>query len=443
MLPWPGRPSQQAPDDAEARIRHDISPNRESEPLRWDRFDTTLARRRVFRYMRRPMRLSDFDFNLPEELIAQEPLSERDASRLLVVPLDGGRFQHRHVRDLPDLLAPGDLLVFNDARVIPARLRGRKADTGGRVELLLVEPLPTSRVGAGRTQEMVESPGKGEPEASVSGGGERWYCLGQASKGLRPGQGLEFGSGLWGTVEGPGGDGGVIVRLSESGDALLQRLWDAGEIPLPPYIRSPHRPAAADPNADRYQTIFARRPGASAAPTAGLHFTPRLLEALKANGVETATVTLLVGPGTFLPVRTEDLSEHRMHEERYEIPEETAKAIARTKEAEGRVIAVGTTSLRAVEAAWAGNETEEGTSGSGSPSFAGVRVGAGSTDLFLLPGSSFHVVDGLVTNFHLPKSTLLMLVAALAGRERILEAYSEAVNERYRFFSYGDAMLLV
>lgn len=353
------------------------------------------------------MRLSDFDFHLPEELIAQEPLPERDASRLLVAPLNGAPFEHRTVRDLPELLAPGDLLVFNDARVIPARLRGRKADTGGRVELLLVEPLPTD-----------------------GGAGERWFCLGQASKGLRPGQALEFDSGLTATVEGPGEDGGNIVRLSLGGDALLQALWDAGEIPLPPYIQSSGAKAAADPNAERYQTIFARRPGASAAPTAGLHFTPALLEALRARGVGVATVTLYVGPGTFLPVRTEDISQHRMHAERYDVPAETAAAIARTRQNGGRVIAVGTTSLRALEAAWSESE-------------AGVSAGPGSTELFLVPGSTIHSVDGLVTNFHLPKSTLLMLVSALAGRERILAAYEEAVRERYRFFSYGDAMLLV
>lgn len=373
------------------------------------------------------MRLSDFDYHLPEELIAQEPLPERDTSRLLVVPLEGAQLKHRTVRDLPELLAPGDLLVFNDARVIPARLRGRKADTGGRVELLLVEPL-----------------------SSDGGPGERWFCLGQASKGLRPGQALEFDSGLTATVEGPGEDGGNVVRLSLGGDALLQVLWDAGEIPLPPYIHASGAKAAADPNAERYQTIFARRPGASAAPTAGLHFTPALLESLRARGVDVATVTLFVGPGTFLPVRTEDISLHRMHAERYDVPEETAAAIRRTRKSGGRVIAVGTTALRALEAAWLESGSESRTeSGSGADSESesetepGVRAGSGSTELFLVPGSSIHSVDGLLTNFHLPKSTLLMLVSALAGRERILAAYEEAVKARYRFFSYGDAMLLI
>lgn len=350
------------------------------------------------------MRLSDFDYELPPELIAQEPLAERDASRLLVLPRREGAPAHRHIRELPELLRPGDLLVFNDARVIPARLRGRKSGTGGRVELLLVEPL------------------------GADAGGERWLCLGQASKGLKPGQSVEFAAGLSGEVLASLPDGALEVRLSLGGDALLHALWSAGEIPLPPYIAGPGVPAERDPNAARYQTIFARRPGASAAPTAGLHFTERLLAALAARGVERALITLFVGPGTFLPVRTDDPREHRMHAERYEIPEETAEAVSRARARGGRVIAVGTTSLRALEAAWTGE---------------GVRAGPGSTELFLLPGSEVRSIDGLVTNFHLPKSTLLMLVSALAGRERILAAYREAIERRYRFFSYGDAMLLL
>ena len=352
------------------------------------------------------MKLSDFDFHLPEELIAQEPLAERDSSRLLLVPLDGRAFEHHSVRDLPSLLREGDLLVFNDARVIPARLFGRKAETGGRVELLLVEPL-----------------------AQESGAdGERWYCLGSASKGLKPGQKLAFTERLTGEVVGNEPDGALIVRLSLGGDALLAELWNQGEIPLPPYIRSAHVPAAQDPNSARYQTIFAKRPGASAAPTAGLHFTDRLFAELERAGVRRTFVTLFVGPGTFLPVRTEDLSQHRMHSERYEVPQATVDLIRETKARGGRVIAVGTTALRALEAA--GREGE-------------LRAGESATDLFLVPGSMFNVVDGLMTNFHLPKSTLLMLVSALAGRERILAAYAEAIAQRYRFFSYGDAMLIL
>jgi S-adenosylmethionine:tRNA ribosyltransferase-isomerase len=352
------------------------------------------------------MKLSDFDYHLPEELIAQAPLVERDASRLLTVPLDGSPFAHHAVRDLPKLLRPGDLLVFNDARVIPARLFGKKAETGGRVELLLVEPLVTS-----------------PPIA-----GERWYCLGSASKGLKPGQKITFTENLGGIVVGNEPDGALVVELSLGGDALLAELWKQGEIPLPPYIASEHKPASDDPNATRYQTIFAKRPGASAAPTAGLHFTDRLFRELDAMGVRRAFVTLFVGPGTFLPVRTEDLSQHRMHSERYEIPQETVDLIRETKSKGGRVIAVGTTALRSLEAA--GRDGE-------------LRAGASATDLFLVPGSKFLVIDGLMTNFHLPKSTLLMLVAALAGRERILAAYEEAIAHRYRFFSYGDAMLIL
>ena len=349
------------------------------------------------------MKLSDFDYALPEELIAQEPLAERDASRLLVVPRAGGSFEHRSIRNLPSLLRPKDLLVFNDARVIPARLFGQKASTGGRVELLLIEPVQ-------------------------SADGEAWYCLGSASKGLKPGQQLTFGDRLTGEVLSLDADGALKVRLSLQGDALLAVLWERGEIPLPPYIQHGHVPASTDPHASRYQTIFARRPGASAAPTAGLHFTDRLLAALNAAEVQRAMVTLLVGPGTFLPVRTEDLSQHRMHSERYEIPPETVEAIRQTRVTGGRVIPVGTTALRALEAAAQSGE---------------LQAGAGATDLFLVPGSSFHVADGLMTNFHLPKSTLLMLVSALAGRERILAAYREAIAERYRFFSYGDAMLII
>lgn len=351
------------------------------------------------------MKLSDFDYHLPDELIAQQPLVERDAARLLTVPLDGSPFGHHSVRDLPKFLRPNDLLVFNDARVIPARLFGKKAETGGRVELLLVEPVD-----------------------GAAGQGERWYCLGSASKGLKPGQQLVFSDRLKGQVVRAEPDGAIVVELSLGGDALLAELWSQGEIPLPPYIASGHVPAAQDPNASRYQTIFAKKPGASAAPTAGLHFTDRLFAELDAVGVKRSFVTLFVGPGTFLPVRTEDVSQHRMHSERYEIPPQTVDAIRETKASGGRVIAVGTTALRTLEAA--GREGE-------------LHAGASATDLFLVPGSKFHVIDGLMTNFHLPKSTLLMLVAALAGRERILAAYAEAIAQRYRFFSYGDAMLIL
>jgi S-adenosylmethionine:tRNA ribosyltransferase-isomerase len=332
------------------------------------------------------VRVDEFDYHLPEELIAQAPLPERDASRLLVLPRAGGEPQHRAVRELPALLRPGDLLVVNDARVIPARLQGRKEGTGGKVELLLVEPL----------------------------GGPDWLALGQASKPLREGMQVEvLGSRIEIREVRSGGE--LVVRLPLHGDALWSFLEEAGELPLPPYIR--HAPGPLD--RERYQTVFARERGAVAAPTAGLHFTPALIEALRAREIGIARITLHVGPGTFLPVRVERTEDHRMHSERYFLPEETAKAIARA----GRVIAVGTTALRTLEASQG-------------------RPGAGATDLFIAPGYEFRAVDGLFTNFHLPRSTLLMLVAAFAGLDRIRAAYQEAVDRRYRFFSYGDAMLI-
>ena len=332
------------------------------------------------------MDLAEFDYQLPEDLIAQGPLPERDASRLLVLPRRSGSIDHRLVRELPGLLAPGDVMVVNDARVIPARLHGRKEGTGGKVELLLVEPLL----------------------------GADWLALGQASKSLREGARVEvLGSRIEIVQVREGGE--LVVRLPLEGDALWRFLDEAGELPLPPYIR--HAPGPAD--RERYQTIFARERGAIAAPTAGLHFTPALIEALRGRGVGLAPITLHVGPGTFLPVRAQRVEDHRMHRERYVVPEESARAIARA----GRVIAVGTTALRTLEASQG-------------------RPGSGTTDLFITPGYQFRAVHGLFTNFHLPRSTLLMLVAAFAGLDRTRAAYGEAVARRYRFFSYGDAMLI-
>jgi S-adenosylmethionine:tRNA ribosyltransferase-isomerase len=330
--------------------------------------------------------LDEFDYPLPPGLIAQEPLPERDASRLLVLPRHEGPAQHRRVRDLPDLLREGDLLVVNDSRVIPARLHGRKEGSGGKVELLLVEPLRN----------------------------EDWLALGQSSKPLRAGTQIEVGGAHVEVVEVREG-GELVIRLPVAGEALWEFLEKAGEVPLPPYIR--HAPGSAD--RERYQTVYAKERGAVAAPTAGLHFTPALIEKLRERGVRLASVTLHVGPGTFLPVRAQRVEDHRMHAERYFVPEESARAVRAAK----RVIAVGTTALRTLEA-------------------SGGRPGPGTTDLFVTPGYRFRVVEGLFTNFHLPKSTLLMLVAAFAGLERIQAAYREAVAQRYRFFSYGDAMLI-
>ena len=333
------------------------------------------------------MDVSDFDYELPRERIAQEPLRERDASRLLVLPRAAGPLQHRQVRELPDLLRQGDVLVANDARVIPARLQGRKAGTGGQVELLLFEPL----------------------------GGADWLALGQSSKPLRPGSVVEvLGSPI--QVREVRGGGELVVRLPLEGEGLWRFLDEAGEVPLPPYIER----AASAADRDRYQTVYARERGAVAAPTAGLHFTPELIARLRERGIRFLHLTLHVGPGTFLPVRSRRLEDHRMHRERYTVPEETARALRDAP----RVVAVGTTSLRALEA-------------------SGGRAGPGSTDLFIAPGYEFRVVQGLLTNFHLPRSTLLMLVAAFAGLDRVKAAYAEAVEQRYRFFSYGDAMLLI
>jgi S-adenosylmethionine:tRNA ribosyltransferase-isomerase len=343
------------------------------------------------------MRIEDFDYELPPERIARHPLPERDRARLLVLDRAGG-IAHRTVRDLPDLLGAGDLLVLNETRVIPARLVGRKP-TGGRVELLLVE-----------------AEGPDGPE-------QRWRALYTASKPLRPGASASVG-GLVATLEEPLGDGiGRFLLRAKGGVGAAIRA--AGEVPLPPYLGRSAEPA----DRERYQTVYARVEGAVAAPTAGLHFTPDLLARMEARGVEIAPLTLHVGPGTFLPVRAEHVEDHRMHEEAYDVPERTARAWRRARAEARRVVAVGTTSARALEAAAAADGE--------------VRPGAGRTDLFIFPGHAFRAVDALLTNFHLPRSTLLLLVAAFAGRKRILDAYEEAVRSGYRFYSYGDAMLLL
>jgi len=351
--------------------------------------------------------LSDYDYLLPPGAIAQVPLAERDASRLLVLDRRSGALAHRRYAELPELLRPGDLLVLNDTKVVPARLLGRKRGTGGRAELLLVEPLQ----------------GTMEEALALPTAGQAWLCLGQASKGLKEGSILEFLEGLQATVEAAAGEGQFRVILSGTG-TLAERLEGAGRLPLPPYIeREPTKEDAA-----RYQTVYAKDAGSVAAPTAGLHFTPRLLQRLVERGISTTQVTLSVGPGTFLPVRTEDESQHRMHPERYVISEKAAAAVNGARREGRRVVAVGTTVVRTLESAL-------GTDGA-------VRAGAAQTQLFLRPGAHFQVVDALLTNFHLPRSTLLMLVSAFAGRERVLSAYRAAVDAGYRFFSYGDAMLV-
>ncbi|MBN2497587.1 MAG: tRNA preQ1(34) S-adenosylmethionine ribosyltransferase-isomerase QueA [Deltaproteobacteria bacterium] len=352
------------------------------------------------------MRLDDFDYDLPEERIAQEPPPHRTASRLLVLPREQGPIAHRRFQDLGALLRHGDLLVLNDTRVMPARLFGRKR-SGGRVELLLDRPLS-------------------EPSASNGRIVQDWCCLIRASKPLRAGAEVELEGGA--VAEGLGADSaGVRIRLRLPAP-VHEYLERHGRVPLPAYIR---RDPAGDPrdglDRERYQTVFARRPGAVAAPTAGLHFDPGMLAELRALGVELASCTLHVGPGTFLPVRCQDITAHEMHPERYALDEDCVRAVARTRLRGGRVVAVGTTVLRALESAW-GSE--------------GLRAGEGLTELFIYPGFEFHVVDVLLTNFHLPRSTLLMLVCAFSERRRVLDAYAEAVRAGYRFYSYGDAMLL-
>ena len=338
------------------------------------------------------MKLSDFHFDLPRELIAQQPLVRRSASRLLRLDRRSGALRDAAFRDLPDLLAPGDLLVFNNTRVIPARLFGRK-ETGGRVEIMLERLLDDRE------------------------------CLAQlrVSKPLRVGGRilLEDGS----VLEVVARDG-AFFHLRSAGPGLAVLLERFGHMPLPPYItRDDTRE-----DRERYQTVYARHPGAVAAPTAGLHFDATVLAALAARGIERAEVTLHVGAGTFQPVRCENVEDHRMHAEYLEVSAEVCAAVARTRERGGRVVAVGTTAVRSLETAAADGA---------------LKPFRGDSRIFIYPGYGFRVIDGLVTNFHLPESTLLMLVAALAGREPVLNAYRHAVRERYRFFSYGDAMLVL
>ena len=364
------------------------------------------------------MQLADFDFDLPQELIAQHPLAERAASRLLVCRAAGlapGLVDAR-MRALPELLAPGDLLVFNDTRVIKARLLGRKA-TGGRVEALIERPIDARRAWA--QLRASKSPGPGSRLVFGAAGGVNDSGRDGAHDSAQDDV-PEGAAGVGATVLGR--DGGFFeLAFDEDLDTLLERH---GSLPLPPYIT--HAPDATD--AERYQTVFARQPGAVAAPTAGLHFDAPLLAALAARGIATATLTLHVGAGTFQPVRSERLDEHVMQLERYVLSPELVAALAATRARGGRVVAVGTTSLRALESAAAAP--------------GGLAAGPGETRLFITPGYRFRVVDALVTNFHLPRSTLLMLVSAFAGMERIRAAYAHAIAQRYRFFSYGDAMLL-
>ncbi len=339
------------------------------------------------------MKTSDFDFQLPEELIAQTPLERRDASRLLTLDRESGAVGHHHFYDLPRFLRPGDCLVLNDSRVLPARLIGHRP-TGGACEVLLL----------------------------VDKGGDLWECLVRPGRKLKPGAQVIFGDGqLTATVEEELNDGKRTVRFHYQG-IFLEILEQLGRMPLPPYIKAELQ------DQERYQTVYSKVVGSAAAPTAGLHFTPELLEQVREMGVKVCYVTLHVGLGTFRPVKAEEITDHEMHSEFCQISQETADIINETKRNGGRVICVGTTSCRTVESFAA----EDGT----------MSERSGWTSIFIYPGYKFKVLDALITNFHLPQSTLIMLVSALAGREHVLAAYEEAVREKYRFFSFGDAMFI-
>ena len=340
------------------------------------------------------MKTSDFYFDLPEELIAQDPLPDRSSSRLMVLDKKSGAVSHRIFRDIKEYLRPGDCLVINDTKVIPARLLGTKKDTGAHIEILLLKR---------HTDDV-------------------WETLVKPGRKCRPGTEVVFGEGeLTAEILDVLPDGNRMVKFTYEGifEEVLDRL---GQMPLPPYITHKLK------DRDRYQTVYAKYEGSAAAPTAGLHFTKELLEEIRDMGVEIVRVTLHVGLGTFRPVKVENVLEHHMHSEFYQVSEEAATKINAVKKAGGRIISVGTTSTRTLESV----ADQDGI----------VHPGSGETDIFIYPGYIFKVVDVLITNFHLPESTLLMLVSALAGKENILAAYQEAVRERYRFFSFGDAMLI-
>ena len=342
------------------------------------------------------MKTSDFYFDLPQELIAQDPLEDRSSSRLLVLGKETGSIEHKHFYDILEYLREGDCLVLNNTKVIPARLYGVREGTGAMIEILLLK----------------------RKENNV------WETLVKPGKKAKPGTKIIFGDGLL---------VGEVLEIVEEGNRLIQFTYEGvfeeildqlGQMPLPPYITHELK------DKNRYQTVYAKYEGSAAAPTAGLHFTPQLLEKVKEKGVGIAEVTLHVGLGTFRPVKVEDVTQHHMHSEFYEVTEEAASIIKNTKARGGRVICVGTTSCRTIESAAARFDGD-------------IKACSGWTDIFIYPGYQFRLLDGLITNFHLPESTLLMLVSALAGKERVLAAYEEAVKEKYRFFSFGDAMLII
>ena len=340
------------------------------------------------------MKTHDFYYDLPEELIAQTPLQQRDSSRMLVLNKETGEWEHRHFFDLPEFLRPGDCLILNNSRVLPARLLGAKEGTGGACEVLLLKD-------------------KGD---------KTWECLVRPGRRLRPGARISFGDGaLKAEIVGEAEGGGRLVRFEYEG-IFLEVLERLGKMPLPPYIKEELQ------DQERYQTVYSRETGSAAAPTAGLHFTKELLEKVRARGIDTAFVTLHVGLGTFRPVKAEEITDHHMHAEFCIISDETAELLNRTRSSGGRIVCVGTTSCRTLESL----VNADGT----------FSAKAKWTDIFIYPGYTFKAMDALITNFHLPESTLVMLVSAFAGREHVLHAYETAVRERYRFFSFGDAMMI-
>lgn len=340
------------------------------------------------------MKTSDFYYDLPEELIAQTPVEPRNSSRLMVLPRNGGKIEHKHFYDLPEFLKPGDCLVLNNTRVLPARLYGTREDTGAVVEFVLLRQR----------------------------GNKLWECLAGPGKKAKTGYKFKFSDKLTATVTDVLEDGNRMIEFACEGD-FFAVLDEVGQMPLPPYIKEKLK------DKERYQTVYSKDAGSAAAPTAGLHFTKEMLESIKAMGVNIAYVTLHVGLGTFRPVKVEDVTQHKMHTEHYYIPEEASKTINETRKNGGRVICVGTTSCRTVESC--------------AKKYGEIRECSGDTDIFIYPGFEFRCMDGLITNFHLPESTLIMLVSAFAGYDNVMNAYNIAVKEKYRFFSFGDAMLIL
>ncbi|MCI7303517.1 MAG: tRNA preQ1(34) S-adenosylmethionine ribosyltransferase-isomerase QueA [Clostridiales Family XIII bacterium] len=345
------------------------------------------------------MHINEFDYHLPQELIAQKPADKRDCSRLMVLNRENDTIEHRHFYDILEYLLPGDCLVLNNSKVLPARLFGTKEETGAKVEFLLTKRIE----------------------------GDRWETMVRPGKRLKPGDTVAFSCDFKAEILDYGKDGTRIVEFHYQG-IFMERLEELGKMPLPPYIERD----SDQEDKERYQTVYCKEEGSVAAPTAGLHFTEELLRKAEEKGVKIAYVTLHVGIGTFRPVKCETIEEHEMHFEEYEVSQESARLVNETKAAGGRILSVGTTSTRTLESAAVFENGQYR-----------LKAGAGSTGIFIYPGYEFKLVDGLITNFHLPKSTLLMLISALYDREKILSAYEVAVKERYRFFSYGDAMLIV